>query len=67
MIKSNKNSNYIALHTLDDISAHSTPGTDRVIEGRSSGGEIPTITNALFNFSSSFGLQYFLIIGFTFI
>ena len=49
MIKSEKNSNYIALHTLDDISAHSTPGTDRFIERRSSGGEIPSITDNINN------------------
>ena len=40
MMKNNKNYNYI---TLADISAQSTPGAVRVLEG-SSGGKKPNIT-----------------------
>ena len=40
-MKNNKNSYYI---TLDDISARSTPGAVKVLEG-SSGGKMPNITD----------------------
>ena len=36
------------MHTLDDISACSTTGTVRVLEG-STGGEIPNITTSEYN------------------
>ena len=42
-MKNNKNSYYI---TLDDISARSTPGAVKVLEG-SSGGKMPNITEVL--------------------
>ena len=41
-MKNNKNSYYI---TLDDISARSTPGAVKVLEG-SSGGKMPNITDS---------------------
>ena len=47
MIQGSKNHahGHAHAHTLDNVRANNTPGADGVIERKSSGGEIPAITD----------------------